>query len=100
MIAKMKKFCEIMVIAYIILFIPASVLAVSFDLFGQVGAEYVNGFIVSSVSFVVKLMPLIIFASAAFGYAMNKTEKYNISLPILLMPVAAFVYIWLGIMCA
>ncbi len=100
MIAKMKKFCEIMVIAYIILFIPVSILASTFDLYGSVGAEYVSKFIVSTVGFVVKLMPMLVFAAAGFGYAMNKNEKYNISLPILMVPMVALVYVWLGIMCA
>ena len=96
----MKKFCEIMVVVYIILFIPAGIIASTFDLYGQIGAEYVSKFIVSSVSFLVKSMPLVVFAAAGFGYAMNKTDKYNISFYILLVPIVIFIYIWLAVMCA
>ena len=96
----MKRFCEIMVIVYIILFIPVSIISSTFDLYGNIGAEYVSKFIVSTVSFFVKLMPLVVFAAAGFGYAMNKTEKYKISMYILMVPVVIFVYVWLGIMFA
>lgn len=89
-----------MVVLYIILFIPVSIISSSYDLFAGIGAEYANQFIVSTVGFFVRLMPLVVFCAAGFGYAMNKTEKYNISIYILMVPVLIFIYIWLGIMFA
>ena len=91
MIAKMKKFCEIMVIAYMILFIPATIMAASFDLYGQIGTEYVNGVLVSTVSFVVKLMRLVLFAASGVFYARQKNEKQNIYFYLFMVPVAVFI---------
>lgn len=96
----MKKLCEIMVIIYIILFIPVSILSTMFESVSLLGMDGVNSVVASVVRFLMNFMPVIVFASAGFGYAMNKTEKYNISLYILLVPIIAFVVVWIGVMVA
>ncbi len=96
----MKKFCEVMVIVYIILFIPVSIASGMFESVMPVGAENVSKFIVSTVGFAMKILPLAVFGAAGFGYAMNKNEKYNISFYILMLPIVVLMYIWIGIMFA
>ncbi len=90
----MRKFCEIMVIVYIALFIPVAVYAKMFDLMSHVGIENVNQTIAWTVRTLMEYFPVVIFVSAGAGYALNVNEKYNISAVVLIIPIVVFFVMW------
>lgn len=90
----MRKFCEIMVIVYIVLFIPVAVYAKMFGLMSFIGIENVNQTIAWWTRTLMEYFPVVIFVSAGAGYALNVNEKYNISAAVLVIPILVFFAMW------